>query len=152
MHRALDLCVRARRVIAQRLRAHGHREMRLLSVHELRDMGDHRAARAHYKSALRYATGLEPPERASLTASYAHECFLADDLDGAIASQNDAVTFRRNGSDVGALGRAISDLAEFRRRWPDAVPKLITGRFKIEQAIDLLTGKVGGIKNVVSLR
>jgi glucose 1-dehydrogenase len=47
---------------------------------------------------------------------------------------------------------AISDLAEFRRRWPDAVPRLITGRFKIEQAIDLLTGKVGGIKNVVSLR
>lgn len=51
-----------------------------------------------------------------------------------------------------AFADAISDLAEFRRRWPDAVPKLITGRFKIEQAIDLLTGKVGGIKNVVSLQ
>jgi len=51
-----------------------------------------------------------------------------------------------------AFEDAISDLAEFRRRWPDAVPRLITGRFKIEQAIDLLTGKVDGIKNVVSLR
>lgn len=51
-----------------------------------------------------------------------------------------------------AFEDAIRDLAEFRRRWPDAVPRLITGRFKIEQAIDLLTGKVGGIKNVVSLR
>ena len=47
---------------------------------------------------------------------------------------------------------AIKDLSEFRKRWPDAVKKLITGRFKIEQAIDLLTGKVDGIKNVVSLR
>jgi threonine dehydrogenase-like Zn-dependent dehydrogenase len=51
-----------------------------------------------------------------------------------------------------AFADAISDLAEFRRLWPDAVPHLITGRFKIEQAIDLLTGKVDGIKNVVSLR
>ena len=47
---------------------------------------------------------------------------------------------------------AIRDLAEFRKRWPDAVKSLITGRFKIEQAIDLLTGRVDGIKNVVSLR
>jgi len=29
---------------------------------------------------------------------------------------------------------------------------LITGRFRIDQAIDLLTGRVGGIKNVVSLQ
>ena len=47
---------------------------------------------------------------------------------------------------------AIRDMAEFRKRWPDAVKNLITGRFKIEQAIDLLTGRVDGIKNVVSLR
>ncbi len=47
---------------------------------------------------------------------------------------------------------AISDLAEFSKRWPDAVKKLITGRFTIDQAIDLLTGRVDGIKNVVSLR
>jgi threonine dehydrogenase-like Zn-dependent dehydrogenase len=46
---------------------------------------------------------------------------------------------------------AISDLAEYRRRWPDAVRKLITGRFKIDQAVELLTGRAGGIKNVVSL-
>jgi threonine dehydrogenase-like Zn-dependent dehydrogenase len=51
-----------------------------------------------------------------------------------------------------AFQDAIKDLAEFRRRWPDAVKNLITGRFKIEDAINLLTGKAGGIKNVVSLR
>jgi threonine dehydrogenase-like Zn-dependent dehydrogenase len=50
-----------------------------------------------------------------------------------------------------AFEDSIADLAAFRKKWPDAVKQLITGRFKIEQAIDLLTGKVGGIKNVVSL-
>ncbi|MGD0137457.1 MAG: glucose 1-dehydrogenase [Tepidisphaeraceae bacterium] len=51
-----------------------------------------------------------------------------------------------------AFLEAISDLEEYRRRWPDAVKRLITGRFRIDQAIDLLTGRVGGIKNVVSLQ
>ena len=51
-----------------------------------------------------------------------------------------------------AFQNAINDLVEFTNRWPDAVKKLITGRFKIEQAIDLLTGRVEGIKNVVSLQ
>ncbi|HEX4055237.1 MAG TPA: glucose 1-dehydrogenase [Tepidisphaeraceae bacterium] len=51
-----------------------------------------------------------------------------------------------------AFQDAIRDLAEFRKRWPNAVNRLITGRFKIEQAVDLLSGKAGGIKNVVSLR
>ncbi len=48
-----------------------------------------------------------------------------------------------------AFAEAISDIAKFSTRWPDAVKQLITGRFPIDQAIDLLTGKVGGIKNVV---
>ncbi len=51
-----------------------------------------------------------------------------------------------------AFEDAIRDISEFRRRWPDAVQKLITGRFKIDQAIDLLTGKAEGIKNVVTFR
>ena len=51
-----------------------------------------------------------------------------------------------------AFQNAITDLAEFRARWPDAVKNLITGRFKIEQAINLLTGRVEGIKSVVSLQ
>jgi threonine dehydrogenase-like Zn-dependent dehydrogenase len=47
---------------------------------------------------------------------------------------------------------AISDLAEFGKRWPEAVKKLITGRFPIDQAIDPLTGRIEGIKSVVTLR
>jgi threonine dehydrogenase-like Zn-dependent dehydrogenase len=51
-----------------------------------------------------------------------------------------------------AFRDSISDLGCLRKRWPDSVRKLITGRFKIDQAVDLLTGKVDGIKNVVTLR
>ena len=46
-----------------------------------------------------------------------------------------------------AFQDGIKDVAEFRKQWPIAVKKLITGRFTIEQAIDLLTGRVDGIKN-----
>jgi threonine dehydrogenase-like Zn-dependent dehydrogenase len=51
-----------------------------------------------------------------------------------------------------AFQDAIRDLAEFRKRWPDAINRLITGRFKIQEAIGLLSGKARGIKNVVSLQ
>jgi len=51
-----------------------------------------------------------------------------------------------------AFQNAITDLAEYRRRWPGALEKLITARFKIDQAIDLLTGRIDGIKNVVTLQ
>ncbi|MGI8742072.1 MAG: glucose 1-dehydrogenase [Bryobacteraceae bacterium] len=46
---------------------------------------------------------------------------------------------------------AIRDLGAFRQRWPDALGKVITGRFSMDQAIGLLTGDQGGIKNVVAV-
>jgi threonine dehydrogenase-like Zn-dependent dehydrogenase len=46
---------------------------------------------------------------------------------------------------------AIRDLEIFRKKWPDALPSLITGRFPLDQAADLLTGSRGGIKNVVAI-
>jgi threonine dehydrogenase-like Zn-dependent dehydrogenase len=46
---------------------------------------------------------------------------------------------------------AIRHLAVFRQRWPNALGKVITGRFPIEQAPELLTGNSGGIKNVVAI-
>lgn len=51
-----------------------------------------------------------------------------------------------------AFQDAITDLSEYRRRWPHALERLITGRYKIDQAVELLTGRVGGIKNVVSIQ
>jgi threonine dehydrogenase-like Zn-dependent dehydrogenase len=49
-----------------------------------------------------------------------------------------------------AFAGAIKDLGVFMERWPGAVRKLLTGRFKPEDHMTLLTGKPGGIKNIVS--
>jgi len=46
---------------------------------------------------------------------------------------------------------AIKDLGTFVRRWPDAVRSLITGRYPIEKARELLLGPPSGIKNVITL-
>lgn len=46
---------------------------------------------------------------------------------------------------------AIRDLGTFRQRWPSAVNAIITGRFSLDQAIDLVTSDKGGIKNVVAV-
>jgi glucose 1-dehydrogenase len=51
-----------------------------------------------------------------------------------------------------AFEAAIRDLGTFVERWPSAVRSLITGRFPIEEHRDLLLGKAGGIKNVISMR
>lgn len=50
-----------------------------------------------------------------------------------------------------AFAAAIRDLATFRERWPDAVNKLITGRYPMEGHRELLLGQAGGIKNVVDV-
>jgi glucose 1-dehydrogenase len=49
-----------------------------------------------------------------------------------------------------AYESAIRDLGIFMQRWPQAVRSLITGRFPIEEHRDLLLGKRGGIKNVIT--
>jgi threonine dehydrogenase-like Zn-dependent dehydrogenase len=51
-----------------------------------------------------------------------------------------------------AFADAIADLAEYRRRWPGSLEKLITRRYSVDQAVELLTGRVDGIKNVVRLQ
>jgi threonine dehydrogenase-like Zn-dependent dehydrogenase len=45
---------------------------------------------------------------------------------------------------------AIRDLAMFMERWPDALRSMISGRFPMKQAQGLLTGRVDGIKNVLT--
>jgi threonine dehydrogenase-like Zn-dependent dehydrogenase len=51
-----------------------------------------------------------------------------------------------------AFQDSIADIAKFNQKWPSALRALITGRFKVDQAVSLLTGKVDGIKNVVTFR
>jgi threonine dehydrogenase-like Zn-dependent dehydrogenase len=49
-----------------------------------------------------------------------------------------------------AFDGAIADLGVFHQRWPDAVRAVITSRSPVEDAHDVLMGKTGGIKNVIS--
>jgi hypothetical protein len=49
-----------------------------------------------------------------------------------------------------AFEAAIRDIGIFMERWPDTVRKLITGRFAPEDHEELLFGRRGGIKNVIS--
>lgn len=45
---------------------------------------------------------------------------------------------------------AIRDIGTFAHKWPKVLPSLVTGRFPIEQHKDLLLGRVGGIKNMLT--
>ena len=51
-----------------------------------------------------------------------------------------------------AFAAAIADLSQFHARWPEQLRSLVTGRFAPDQAIALLTGQAGGIKNVVTFQ
>lgn len=53
-------------------------------------------------------------------------------------------------ADGESFAAAIRDLAEFKRRWPDALRAIITGRYKIDQYRELLLGEATGIKNVIA--
>jgi threonine dehydrogenase-like Zn-dependent dehydrogenase len=50
-----------------------------------------------------------------------------------------------------SFGDAIKDLGTFADRWPEAVRGVISRRFPIDAAAEPLSGKVGGIKNVIAV-
>ena len=50
-----------------------------------------------------------------------------------------------------AFEASIRDVGIFANRWPQAVKSLITGRFAMEDHRELITGRAGGIKNVIRL-
>ena len=54
-------------------------------------------------------------------------------------------------ADRAAFEGAIADLAIFKKRWPDSLRKVISGRFPMESYRDLLLGKATGIKNVITI-
>jgi len=63
--------------------------------------------------------------------------------------KNQAVVGTVN-ADADAFSGAIRDLGIFRKRWPDSLRNVISGRYRIEDYRDLLLGEKGGIKNVIS--
>jgi threonine dehydrogenase-like Zn-dependent dehydrogenase len=61
------------------------------------------------------------------------------------------VVFGTVNADRTAFEAAIEHLGAFQRRWPDALAALLTGRFPIERYAAPLSGKAGGIKNVIAV-
>lgn len=51
-----------------------------------------------------------------------------------------------------AFAAAIRDLAIFHSRWPQALRSMITGRYPMEEFLDPVMGRAGGIKNVIRIR
>ncbi len=66
-----------------------------------------------------------------------------------IVLKNQAIVGTVN-ADPQAFADAIRDLGTFKKRWPEALSKVITGRHKIDAHRELLLGKATGIKNVIS--
>jgi threonine dehydrogenase-like Zn-dependent dehydrogenase len=54
-------------------------------------------------------------------------------------------------ADKAAFEASIRDLGIFKQRWPQALRSLITGYYPLEQAPQLLLGRMGGIKSIVTL-
>ncbi len=61
------------------------------------------------------------------------------------------VVFGTVNADKADFEAAIRDLGIFKQRWPQALRSLITGYYPLEQAPQLLLGRMGGIKNIVTL-
>jgi len=50
-----------------------------------------------------------------------------------------------------AFDNAVRDIGVFARRWPKAVHSMITRRFPMEEFLDPVMGKAGGIKNTIAI-
>ncbi|HXP88379.1 MAG TPA: glucose 1-dehydrogenase [Bryobacteraceae bacterium] len=61
------------------------------------------------------------------------------------------VIFGTVNASLDSFAQAIADLGAFVERWPAAVRSLISRRFSMDQASELLAGKAGGIKNVIAV-
>jgi DNA-binding CsgD family transcriptional regulator len=99
--------------------------------------GAHRAALAHYESALPYTAELDPRARSSLLSGYAHECYVSDQMARAIEAQRDAIRGWQSVGDVAAQGRALSELAEY--QWwngePEGAQKTATDAVELLESI-----------------
>lgn len=52
---------------------------------------------------------------------------------------------------VESFAQAIADVGAFMEKWPDALRSLISRRWPLDQAAEPLSGKSGGIKNVIAI-
>lgn len=61
------------------------------------------------------------------------------------------VIFGTVNASLQSFQEAIKDLSTFLQRWPDALRTLITHRYPIDYVAEPLSGKAGGIKNVIAV-
>lgn len=64
---------------------------------------------------------------------------------------NNRVVFGTVNASLQSFQDAICDLGQFMQRWPDALRMVISNRFPMEHAAELLSGKQPGIKNVITV-
>jgi len=62
------------------------------------------------------------------------------------------VVFGTVNASLQSFADSIADLGVFLERWPAALRSLITRRFPIERAAEPLSGKSGGIKDVIAIQ
>ncbi len=74
-------------------------------------LGAHREAAAHYAAGLRFASELDERSRAELLECHARESLVIDDVDSALASQQDALDCWRRLRDVRAEGNCLRALS-----------------------------------------
>lgn len=61
------------------------------------------------------------------------------------------VVFGTVNASIDAFRAAIEDLGAFLKNWPEATRALVTGRHPIDKSVGLLTGRAGGIKEVIAV-
>jgi ATP/maltotriose-dependent transcriptional regulator MalT len=101
-------------------------------------LGAHREAAVHYAAALDYASELDERSRAELLECHARESLVIDDVDSALASQQEALGCWRRLGDARAEGnclRAISLVMWFAGDAEDAIEAA-------ERAVELLESVV----------
>jgi DNA-binding CsgD family transcriptional regulator len=120
-----------RAAMLPRLVYHAHRSgdaatvLRLApaAAREAAALGAHREAAAHYESALRYATGADPAERAALLDAWSYEAHLGGRIAEAVRAREEALALWREVKDARREGdtlRWLSRLAWFEGRRDDA--------------------------------
>lgn len=86
-------------------------ELAPLAAEHASSVGAHREAADHLAGALRNAEGMPPHELAELLTRRAHECYLSDQADDAIAALRQAAVCWRDLGDSGREGATLTTLA-----------------------------------------
>jgi threonine dehydrogenase-like Zn-dependent dehydrogenase len=78
------------------------------------------------------------------------ESFDTAEVVGNLVLKNQAILGIVN-SGRRAFADAIRDLRAFHARWPGVVESMITGRYPMEQFLEPVMGRAGGIKSVIQI-